>query len=349
MGELNNKELLQIGIAFASSFILGIIARKLAIPLGLRLTGKTKWKGDDLIIKTIASWIIFWLFLAACLYTLPVFSKSFYFFAENEKTIIKVIITAYIFSVSLALAKILAGIMQIRSAANNYEYASNSILGNITKVLVYCIGLILILRIFGVAIAPLLTALGVGGLAVALALQPTLSNLFAGLQLIASRKINKGDFIQLEGGQKGFVKDITWRNTDILTVENNIIIVPNSKMTGFIIENYFLDSKEILFHVAVGVSYDSDLLKVEQVSIQVAREILAKFEGGIKEFDPFVRFYRFGDSSIDLKIYMMVEEFANQILITSEFIKKLHTRYAEEGIGIPFPIRTVLLSSKEGS
>ena len=122
--------------------------------------------------------------------------------------------------------------LQIRSEKDDNNVPTTSILGNIAKAIVYVIGFIFILQTFGVAIAPLVTALGVGGIAVALALQPTLSNLFAGLQLISSGKFNTGDFVQLESGQKGFIIDISWRHTTIETSQNNVIIVPNSKMAN---------------------------------------------------------------------------------------------------------------------
>ncbi|HPG10253.1 MAG TPA: mechanosensitive ion channel family protein [Chitinophagaceae bacterium] len=344
METLTNKQLLEIGIAVGGSLLLGFLIKKFIFPFLYRLTHKTKWKSDDLIIESAGKWIIFWFFLAACLYALPIFTDTFSYARNNEATLKNIIGSLYILSITMMTASIAAGMLQIRSQKDDSEIPTTSILGNIAKAIVYCIGLILILHRFGVAIAPLVTALGVGGIAVALALQPTLSNLFSGLQLIASGKINIGDFVQLENGQKGFVRDITWRNTTIETAQNNVIIVPNSKMADSIIENFFLTDREITFNVLVGVGYESDLEKVEKVSIQVAKEILDKFDGGVKEFEPFVRFYNFGDSSIDLKIFMRVKEYADQFMMTSEFIKALHSRYNQEGINIPFPIRTVYMN-----
>lgn len=343
MGTLTNKNLLEIAIAVAGSLLLGFLIKKFIFPFLYRLTHKTKWKSDDLVIESAGQWIIFWFFLAACLYALPIFTNAISGVKKNEALIKNIIGSLYILSITFMTARIMAGMLQIRSQKDDSEIPTTSILGNIVKAIVYCIGLILILHRFGVAIAPLVTALGVGGIAVALALQPTLSNLFSGLQLIASGKINIGDFVQLENGQKGFIRDITWRNTTIETAQNNVIVVPNSKMADSIIENFFLTDREITFSVLVGVGYESDLEKVEKISIQVATEVLEKFEGGVGDFEPFVRFYNFGDSSIDLKVFLRVKEYADQFLITSEFIKALHSRYNQEGINIPFPIRTVYM------
>ena len=345
MEKLTNNHLIEIAIAIIGGIVLGWLIKKLVFPSLYKFTRKTKWKSDDLIIESIGKWVIFWFFLAACFYIAPIFKETFEYAKRNSLLIDRILISLFIFSISLVVARIAAGLLQIRTQNEESILPTTSILGNIAKAIIYVIGFIFILQTFGVAIAPLVTALGVGGIAVALALQPTLSNLFSGLQLIASGKINIGDFVQLEGGQKGFIRDITWRNTTIETAQNNVIIVPNSKMADSIIENFFLTDRKITFNVLVGVGYESDLDKVEKVSIQVAKEILQQQSGGVKEFEPYVRFYNFGDSSIDLKVFLQVMEYADQFAITSEFVKMLHKRYNEEGINIPFPIRTVFMKN----
>jgi len=347
MNRLSNAALIELAIALIGSILLGWLIKKIVFPFLYKLARKTKWKSDDLVIESIGKWIVFWFFLAGCLYSLPILTTVSSWLKSNLVLIKEIIFALYILSLTIAGARIAGGMMQIRNARDDSEFPSTSILANIVKAVVYCVGFIFVLNNFGIAIAPLVTALGVGGIAVALALQPTLSNLFSGLQLIASGKINIGDFVQLEGGQKGFIRDITWRNTTIETNQNNVIVLPNSKMADSIVENFFLTSREITFNVLVGVGYESDLEKVEAVSIKTAKEILDKLEGGVKEFEPFVRFYNFGNSSIDLKIFLRVKEYADQFIATSEFIKLLHKRYKEEGINIPFPIRTVYMNQQE--
>lgn len=346
MEKLQNKHLIEVAIAVIGAILLGWLMKKILFPFLYKLTHKTKWKSDDLVIESIGKWVVFWFFLAACLYIFPIFKSTFSFVRNSENLIRDIINGLFIFSLTMLFARIAGGMLIIRSDQDDSIIPSTTILGNIAKALIYCVGVILILNNFGVAIAPLVTALGVGGIAIALALQPTLSNLFAGLQLIVSGKINIGDFVQLETGQKGIIRDITWRNTTIETPQNNIIVLPNSKMADSIVENFFLTDKKITFNVLVGVGYESDLDKVEKVSIQVAKEVLSGFKGGITDFEPFVRFYNFGDSSIDLKVFLRVTEYGDQFPMTSEFIKLLHKRYNEEGINIPFPIRTVYMKNK---
>jgi small-conductance mechanosensitive channel len=347
MNHLTNAQLIEIAIAFGGAIIIGWLIKKFLFPVFYRMASKTKWKSDDLVIGIICRWVIFLFVLSACRYTVPILAEAFVFVKKNEATLNNIIAALFIFAFTSMAAKIAAGLLVIRSASDNSILPTTSILGNIAKAMLYVIGFILVLQTFGVAIAPLVTALGVGGIAVALALQPTLSNLFSGLQIIASGKINIGDLVQLENAQKGIVTDITWRNTVIKTAQNNLIIMPNSKMSDSVIENFFLNDREVTFNIEVGVGYESDLEKVEQVSIEVAKEILATHEGGVKNFDPFVRFYNFGDSSINLRIFLRAKEFGEQFLITSSFIKALQQRYQQEGINIPFPIRTVLLKQDQ--
>ena len=112
------------------------------------------------------------------------------------------------------------------------------------------------------------------------------------------------------------------------------------------LENFYLINREITFHIPVRVSYDSDLEKVERVSIEVAGTVLKKHNGGVIEFDPFVRFFSFGESGIELKVFLRVKEYADQFLITSEFIKAIQKRYTSENITIPFPISNVFLNKR---
>ena len=191
----------------------------------------------------------------------------------------------------------------------------------------------------------ILTALGVCGLAVSLALKDSLANLFSGLHILFSRQVKPGDYIRLNTGEEGYVTDITWRNTVIRTLPNNLVIVPNVNIASAAITNFHLPVEDFPVRVEVGVSYKSDLEKVEQVTLAVASEVIGEI--GAADFEPVIRYHAFGDSSINFTVIMRAKEFADQFTMTHEFIKRLHRRFREEGIEIPFPIRTVHLT-KEG-
>jgi small-conductance mechanosensitive channel len=189
-----------------------------------------------------------------------------------------------------------------------------------------------------------LTALGVGGLAVGLALQDTLANFFAGIHILTSGQVRPGDFVRLESGEEGYVVDVTWRYTTIRQLANNVTIVPNSKLASAITTNYYRPDLELAVLVPVGVSYASDLAHVENVTVDVARNVMREVPGGVAGFEPFIRYGAFGDSSITFTVIMRATEVVSQYLLRHEFIKRLHERYRREGIVIPFPMRTLELT-----
>ena len=216
-----------------------------------------------------------------------------------------------------------------------------SLTQNIARIIIFGIGILIILHTVGISIAPILATLGVGGLAVALALQDTLSNIFAGFYIIISRQLRVGDYVRLDSGEEGYITDITWRATQIRALPNNIILIPNEKLTKAICTNYYLPEKELSCPVQVGVHYSSDLEKVEKITCEVGREVMKQVPGGVENFEPFIRFHTFGDSSINFSVILRAKEFKDQYLIKHEFIKRLHKRYAQEGITIPYPIRAI--------
>ncbi|MED5200265.1 MAG: mechanosensitive ion channel family protein, partial [Gemmatimonadota bacterium] len=136
--------------------------------------------------------------------------------------------------------------------------------------------------------------------------------------------------------------------------DGNLVTVPNSLLASSIVKNFSMPRKALWVTLEVGVSYDSDLEHVEVVALEVAKEVLGEVDGGVPGEDPIVRYHTFGDSSINFDMRMMVREFESQGPVKHEFIKRLHQRFNDEGIEIPFPIRTVMMeggaeSTVEGS
>lgn len=233
-----------------------------------------------------------------------------------------------------------------------------TLLSNIISLVVYSIGLIIILAECGISITPLVTAMGIGGMAVALGLQDGLANLFSGLFLIFSRQIHIGDYIRLSSGQEGQVADITWRYTTISNIGGNTVIIPNKQIAASILTNFSMPAEDIKIKIQCGVAYDSDLNKVEQVTLEVAqkvqedvtREILA--ESGIISPDatinvpaPGFAFHTFGDSAIQFSVSLNCKDFSHQYKMKHEFIKELTKRFREENINIPYPIVSVINQS----
>ncbi len=265
-------------------------------------------------------------------------------FQEMTSTILLALV---ILTGTLAVARITAGLVGFYAARHQRLPGATSIFANIAKVTVLAVGALVTLQTMGVSVGPILTALGVGGLAVALALQDTLANLFAGLHVIGSRKVVPGDYVVLDSAEEGYVEDINWRNTTLRNLRNNMIVVPNARLASAILTNYYQPAAEMALLVPIGVSYDSDLSTVEQVTIEVGREVMKEVPGGVVDHEPIIRYHTFDDSSIDFNVILKVKEHTDQYLIRHEFVKRVHERYRKTGIVIPFPIQTVIAQKRD--
>lgn len=225
---------------------------------------------------------------------------------------------------------------------------TSAIAGGAVRAVFAVLAILIILSTMGVSITPIVASLGITSLAVALALQPTLENFFSGIQLVMDKPIRIGDFIELDSGEQGFVEKIGWRSTWVRMLPNNIVIMPNSKLSNSKLINYYYPERELSVPVDVGVHYSSDLEHVEKVCLEVANTILKEHEYGVKTYQPFVIFHTFDNSSINLTIMLRTREYFNRFFIKSAFIKMLKKRFDEEGIVIPFPI-TALNMEQEGA
>jgi small-conductance mechanosensitive channel len=320
--------------------VLGIIFEKIVLKKVNKFVAKTDWEVDDFLIQSLKGVTVLFFVVGGIYGALAYFDLP----EKTDDIANKTLLVILILAITIVAARIAVGLTQYYSNRLKGEFPSSSILTNVIYGLVLIIGVLIILQSLGISIAPLLTALGVGGLAAALALQDTLSNVFAGIQIIISGQIRPGDYIELSGGEAGYITDISWRYTVIRAISNNMIIVPNSKLSTSIITNYHKPQHEMSVLMPVGVAYDSDLEHVERVVIEVAKEVMQEVDGGVPDYEPLVRYNEFGDSSINFNIVMRTQEFTSQYLLRHEFSKRLHRRFNQEGIEIPFPIRTIYMA-----
>ncbi len=216
------------------------------------------------------------------------------------------------------------------------------LLRRLLLLVIYVVGGLMLLDYVGVDITAAIAGLGIGGIAVALALQPTLANFFAGTQLVSDRVVKVGDYIELDDGTRGYVTIVGWRSTRIRTPFNNLVIIPNSRIANSVITNYQGPTMELGVIVNCGVSYDSDLAHVERVALDVAREVLNDLDEVVKTFEPWFGFERFGDSNIDFWIWMQATDRIASFKLQSELIKRLHVRLGKEGITINYPVRRLV-------
>jgi small-conductance mechanosensitive channel len=268
--------------------------------------------------------------------------------AKHLSYLSKIIHIIIILSVTLASANMAGRLFKNYIQKSNLPIPTTGLAYGIFKGTILMIGFLIILSVLGISIAPLLTALGVGGLAVALALQDTLANLFAGIHILMERSIRVGDFVKLETGQEGYIDDITWRTTRVRMLPNNIVVVPNNKLAQSVVTNYYLPEKQMSLLISIGVSYSSDPEQVERILVEEAKKGALDIPGLLAEPEPFVRFIPgFGASSLDFTLICQVKEFVDQYLAQHELRKRIFKRFKEEGIEIPFPHRTVYLREEK--
>ncbi len=210
-------------------------------------------------------------------------------------------------------------------------------------ILVYALAILWSLAVFEIQISPLLATLGIGGIAIALAAQPTLSNYFAGTYVISEGEIQVGDFIEIEGGPSGFVEDISWRSTKLRSRFNNLIIIPNSMMSDNMITNYSRPALAMNVIVTGGVSYSSNLQQVQDILMEVATKIVVESEHAVTDTEPRAGFSNFGDSNIDFWVFLQATDRAGSFQLKTQLIKQIHQRFNEEGIVINYPMRHLVV------
>ena len=246
----------------------------------------------------------------------------------------------------LLVDKLMSDVLQRYGKKVEIIGSSEAVTKTLYRSIILIFIILIILDSLKITITPFIASLGVGGVVVGLALQDTLSNLFSWMYIVSNKPIRVGDYVLVETGKEGYVDRIGWRNVRVKMLSNNMLIVPNNKLVSSLLTNFHLPEKEMAVLVNVGVSYSSDLEKVEKVTIEVAKEVLQETEGAVKEFQPFIRYNAFGESSINFTVILRAKEYADQYLIIHNFIKSLHRRYQSEGIEMPFPTRTVYIKGE---
>ena len=333
------SDIVRRAIFLIGGLLLGLLTERVVLHRLRELARKTEFKWDDLLADALRGIPTVWLTAGGVYFALGVGEPD-----DLVVSLVNTILTvALIGSVVVSSMRAVGGAVEQISARSSFR--SPTLIVNLARLSVGVLGVFIILQNLDVDITPLVTAFGLGGLAVALALQDTLGNLFAGVQIILSGQVRPYDYVRLASGEEGYITDVKGRNTTVHTFpDGNLVVVPNSTLANSIVKNYSKPRQALWVSTEVGVAYDSDLEHVEAVTMDVATGVLADMEGGLSD-KPIVTFHTFGSSSIDFEVRMMVKDFMSRGRVRHEFIKRLHRRFAEEDIEIPFPIRTVVMQS----
>lgn len=344
---MDSTTLRQIAISaavFAAVTGGALFARRLLLALFRRWAAKTDTALDDVLLSVIRGPSIFWaialgLYVGIGTSVLPPRMVQLSFLGLHALVIL---------SFTFVAANVASH--ALRFAAQRADLPLTGLAQGVVKSVVIALGVVVLLGTLGVSITPILTALGVGGLAVALALQDTLSNLFAGIHILIEKSIRVGDFIRLESGEEGYVTDIGWRTTRIRLLPNNVVIIPNNKLAQARIVNFNLPEKKLALLIPISVSYEADVDLVQRILVEEATRGIGQIPGLLAEPAPFVRFIPgFGQSSLDFTLICHVGEFVDQFLVQHELRLRILKRFRDEGVAIPFPSRTVYVRGEESA
>jgi small-conductance mechanosensitive channel len=335
------ETLIWLVIFIVSGIFLGILIEFFIRKFVTSWVKKTTWVYDDFLVTALKG-------IPIPLFAILSFYISSIILPDLHTTQIisnKVCFAIAAFLITLVIARFLSKL--IRQLSSNAEVPlPSSLLSNLASVIVFLVGTLVTLQTLGISITPILTTLGIGGLAVALALQDTLANFFSGIYILLSKQVHIGDYVRLDSGSEGYISDITWRNTIIRTLSENLIIIPNNKLSSAIITNFSRPNKEYTFSLDIGINYASDLTYVEKIAFETAKKVVTETSGGVASFDPIIRFQEFSDSSITMTIIMRASEYVNQGALKSQCLKAIHKSFKDEGIDIPFPTQTIKIDTK---
>ena len=333
---------------------LGIVVAAIAIALLFSLLvfrlliRATILGGADFDVKTIAA---IRLPFAAFIVLLGIYSAvtvlspppAIQFVVDKVSGVVAVLIGAALVNGIMSATLLWMQVHLYRSNRPNEHRWIFPVVRRATMAFVISITAMVCLDILGINITPLVAGLGIAGLAVALALQPTLSNLFAGTYVITEGLISVGDYVEMSDGVNGYVEDVSWRSTRLRTWTNNLVVVPNSLFSETIITNFSKPVEPLDMVVSCGVAYESDLKRVEAVCREVMESLRRECPGAEPDTEPIFRYEAFGDNNIEFYMILRARNRVAGFEVRSELIKELHSRLADEGITINYPVRKLQL------
>ncbi len=345
LSELSRRPEIVLGplIVFAAAILIGSVVRSLVLR-GIRTwAARTNSRPGSILLEALRGPTLIWVFILA----VHLAVESSRLSGDVVSWIARGLLALWILSFTLMSMRVAGEIVRHFGGQMPGAMPVTTLTQNLAKLAILILGLLLILMALGAKwtqVTPILTALGVGGLAVALALQDTLSNLFAGFYVSIAGQIRLGDYIKLNTGEEGYITDITWRSTAILSLGNNLIIVPNAKLGQAIVTNYHLPEKRMSASVQVNVGYEEDEKRVERALLEVGKQAAHEIPGMAADPPPSVAL-DFGDSGLAFTLNFQVDEFARQFDVRNELRRRILQQLRDDGIPISLSARVVRLEA----
>lgn len=335
--------LIIIGLFWMLSQLVGMILNR----WGKRLTAFTATDLDDRLLQRIIPHVsrllnILGAYLA--IRTLPLHEKLVIVASGLLFIILVVIVFNLIYHILDELMKwYVAG--QQESAVSVMSRQMLPIAEKMISLFLMGAALIIVLKHFNYDIFSLVTALGIGSLAIGMAAKDTLAHMISGFTLMLDRPFRIGDRIQLSGGQVGDVADIGLRSTKIKTLDNQLLIIPNSDLCNTMLTNQAFPDARIKGRVNIGVGYGSDVDRVKELLVATALEV----EGVLPDPPPEAFFISFGEYALSMSLFFWVAEYGALFPVTDRVNSRIISRFRESGVEIPYPVRTVQMLTKQTS
>lgn len=328
------QALVIVVLTLVLTLVVQMVLRFALIPLAR----KTKSDLDDIIIRAIQRFLVYSIPLVGLMVALTPFSLK----TLVPRHILASLLILVLMRILIVLIEDLSCWLQkiwVVATESSLDVGLLPLVRRATKTIVVVLGVLVILGEWNIEIAPMLGALGIGGLAIGLALNTSLSNIFGGIQLILDRSIRVGEKIMLESGEVGVVLDIGLRSTKLRSYDNEVIFIPNSYLANARIKNYTKPDATIRVTVTFSVAYGSDITKVKNV----VTKAISGLNGILKEPGPQVLFLNMGDFSLDMSARVWVGDYDKQFAKKLEMVELIYNTLNENNIEIPFPTRTVFM------
>jgi small-conductance mechanosensitive channel len=341
--ELWRSEWVQGALAFVFWMGIGLLVRRYLFNLLRKVAARTAWTWDDVLLRALSTPSLIALVASGLL----ILDRILPLDPAWDRAADVMLAAAFVLALILFVDRLTEGLLDRMAVTHPALRGAQGLLQGTARGIIIGIGLLIFLDSLGISIAPILASLGVGSLAVALALQDSLANLFAGLHLVADKPVEPGHFVRLQSGEEGTVMRVGWRSTWIQTPQGSVVVVPNAKLAGSVLTNFDLPDPSVTFPVLVTVALSGDLGHIERVTREVASGAQASVEGANRDHRPSVRFESFAESGVRLEVILGARTRADTFVLRHEFVKLLAARYRQEGIVIPFPTRTIDLPPEE--
>jgi small-conductance mechanosensitive channel len=313
-------------------FLLSLAGSKLVFfffkKILLRLTKKTETEIDDKIIEILRKPVFYTVIVIGILISLSYISlpEKFAFYTTN-------LIKTFLALVWISAVKIISDTIIENLKRKKKVKSAIPLIANLSGIVIYFVGLLLILNLWGFDITPLLASAGIAGFAIALAAKDTIANFFGGITIFLDKPYRVGDIIQLETNEIGEIIKVGVRSTRIRTRDDTIITVPNSVLANSKIINLSEPRQKLRVNIPIGVSYGTDIKKVEKILLEIAK----KNKNVLEEPESRVKFIEFGQSSLNFVLRCWVAEPFNKGKVIDQVNREINERFKKEKIEIPFP------------